>query len=190
MKTYTKLPIPKDSSWGKKTWKYYSPTWLNVFAEGVYNIIRWMPTIYKDKDWDDFYITRLLQVKIEHQREYLVKHNRHERISEDNFWMTVILNLIERENGEYYTMEKYEYVEMHDEILADGYKSEHVQDYINKYPGTYRKVIKLIDVGSPLARVYDIDKHYIAMQMGIQRQEKCRRLLFRILKDKSQQWWD
>jgi hypothetical protein len=101
--------------------------------------------------------------------------------------MTVILNLIERENGEYYTMEKYEYVEMHDEILADGYKSEHVQDYINKYPGTYRKVIKLIDLSD---KHLTIDKHYIAMQMGIQQQEKCRRLLFRILRDKSQRWWD
>ena len=75
MKVYTKLPMPADSSWGKKTWKYYSPIWFNIFAEGVYNIIRWIPTIYKDKDWDDFYITKLLQVKIEHQREYLVKHN-------------------------------------------------------------------------------------------------------------------
>ena len=187
MKMYTKLPMPKDSSWDKKTWKYYSPTWFNVFAEGVYNIFRWMPTIYKDKDWDDFYITRLLQVKIEHQREYLVKHNRHESTSEDNFWMTVVLNLIEREHEEYYTMEKYEYVERHDEILADGYKSEHVQDYINKYPGTYCQVIKSIDLSD---KHLTIDKHYIAMQMGIQRQIKCRHLLFRILKDKSQQWWD
>ena len=86
MKMYTKLPMPKDSSWGKKTWKYYSPIWFNTFAEGVYNIIRWIPTIYKDKDWDDFYITKLLQVKIEHQREYLVKHNRHENVANDNFY--------------------------------------------------------------------------------------------------------
>jgi len=188
MKTYTKLPMPKDSSWSKKTWKYYSPIWFNKFTEGVYNIIRWIPTIYKDKDWDDFYITKLLQVKIEHQREYLVKHNRHERISEDNFWMTVVLNLIEREHEEYYAMEKYEYIEMNDNLNTLTYKSEHLQDYINKYPGTYYKIIKSIDVGAP--RMHDIDKDYIALQMGIERQEKCRRLLFRILRDKSQQWWD
>ena len=187
MKVYTKLPMPADSSWGKKTWKYYSPIWFNMFAEGVYNIIRWIPTIYKDKDWDDFYITKLLQVKIEHQREYLVKHNRHENVDNDNFWMTVVLNLIEREHEEYYTMEKYEYVEMHDEILADGYKSEHLQDYINKYSGTYHRVIKSIDLSD---KHLTIDKDYIAFQMGIQRQEKCRRLLFRILEQKSRGWWD
>lgn len=187
MKVYTKLPMPTDSSWGKKTWKYYSPIWFNTFAEGVYNIIRWIPTIYKDKDWDDFYITRLLQVKIEHQREYLVKHNRHENIANDNFWMTVALNLIEREHEEYYIMEKYDYVEMKDEILADGYKSEHLQDYINKYLGTYHRVIKSIDLSD---KHLTIDKDYIAFQIGIQRQEKCRRLLFRILEQKSRGWWD
>jgi hypothetical protein len=102
--------------------------------------------------------------------------------------MTLVLNLIEREHEEYYVMERYEYIEMHDEILADGYKSEHIQDYINKYPSTYRKVVKSIDVGAP--RVYDITKDYIAIEMGRERQIKCRRLLFRILKDKAQQWWD
>ena len=188
MKVYTKLPMPADSSWGKKTWKYYSPIWFNMFAEGVYNIIRWIPTIYKDKDWDDFYITKILQVKIEHQREYLVKHNRHESIANDNFWMTVVLNLMEREHEEYYVMERYEYIEMHDEILADGYKSEHIQDYIDKYPGTYRKVVKSIDVGAP--RVYNITKDHIAIEMGRERQTKCRRLLFRILEQKSRGWWD
>jgi hypothetical protein len=187
MRTYTKLPIPNDSSWGKKTWKYYSPTWFVMFAEGVYNIFRWMPTIYRDKDWDNFYIIKLLQVKIEHQREYLVKHNRHESTNEDNFWMTVVLNLIERENEEYYVMEKYEYVEMHDDISKIEYKSEHLQDYINKYSGVYHRVIKSIDISD---KRLTIDKDYIASEIGRQRQEKCRRLLFRILHEKSQRWWD
>jgi hypothetical protein len=187
MKTYTKLPIPNDSSWGKKTWKYYFPSWFVMFAEGVYNISRWIPTIYKDKDWDYFYITRLLQVKIEHQREYLVKHNRHEHISEDNFWMTVLLNLIEREHEDYYNREKYEYVEMHDDVMAVGYKTEHLQDYINKYPGIYRRAIKSIDI---LDKYLTINKESIAMTMAAQRQEKCRRLIFKILQEKSQQWWD
>ena len=38
MKTYTKLPIPNDSSWDKKTWRYYSPSWFVMFAEGVYQL--------------------------------------------------------------------------------------------------------------------------------------------------------
>ena len=187
MKTYTKLPIPNDSSWDKKTWRYYFPSWFVMFVEGVYNIFRWIPTIYKDKDWDDYYITKLLQVKIEHQREYLVKHNRHESTSEDNFWMTVVLNLIEREHEEYYAMEKYEYVEMYDDIAKIEYKSEHLQDYINKYSGVYRRVIKSIDLSD---KHFSINKDSIALEIGRQRQEKCRRLLFRILHEKSQRWWD
>ena len=85
-------------------------------------------------------------------------------------------------------MEKYEYIEMNDNLNTLTYKSEHLQDYINKYPGTYYKIIKSIDVGAP--QMHDIDKDYIALQMGIERQKKCRRLLFKILQEKSQQWWD
>lgn len=179
--------MPTDSSWGKKTWRYYAPHWLVDIIDGVSNIIRWMPTIYKDKDWDDYYITKILQIKIEHQRDYLIGHNRTENTANDNFWMTVLLNLIEREHEEYYAMEKYDYVELHNDFTTPGYVSEDLQSYINKYPGTYRRVIKSIDINEYKGH---IDKDYIALQMGVMRQEKCRRLLFRILKDKSQQWWD
>ena len=50
MKRYEKLPIPSDSAWNRKTWRRYTPIWFNVFIEGVHNIFRWIPTIYKDKD--------------------------------------------------------------------------------------------------------------------------------------------
>lgn len=176
--------MPADSSWGKKTWRCYSPHWFTNIIDGVSNIIRWIPTIYKDKDWDDYYITKLLQVKIEHQREYLVKHNRHVNVDYDNFWMTVVLNLIEREHKEYYALEKYDYIEFNKEEPLSEYTSENLQDYINKYPGTYRRAIKSIPP-TP-----DINTDIISTFIGAYRQEKCRKLLFKILEQKSRGWWD
>ena len=73
MKTYTKLPLPKDSAWDRKTWRSHVHWRIKYFIDGVSNIIRWIPTLYHDRDWDEYFILRMLQKKIEHQRAYLVK---------------------------------------------------------------------------------------------------------------------
>jgi hypothetical protein len=98
MKKYTKLTLPVDSAWDRKTWRSYTPSWLKSFVDSTQNVIKWLPVIWKDRHWDDYYITKILQRKIELQRDYLVKANRHTDINRDNFWMTVVLNLIELEH--------------------------------------------------------------------------------------------
>ena len=195
MKEYKKLVLPEDTAWERKTWRNYTHWRIKYFIDGVHNIIRWIPTLYHDKDWDDYYITKMLQKKIEYQRDYLVKYNRHTRIDEDNFWMTVTLNLLEREHKEYYGLEYFDYFKS-DMIFKDvedepGYKSiefetkwEKLDDYINKYPGTKYRVIR------ENKGVDFTDKQRLAHYMASHRQQKCRNLLFEILKRKSSHWWD
>ena len=183
MKEYKKLTLPKDSAWERKSWRKYVHWRLRYFLDGVYNIIRWIPTIYKDKDWDDYYITKLLQKKIEHQRKYLVEANRHVNILTDNYWMTVVLNLIEREHEDHYGTEYMDYIEFGESILDDP-KSEHLIDYLHKYPNDVRRVLKKY-------KDNDFTDHYkLAMYVSMYRQSRCRNLLFEILKQKSASWWD
>lgn len=193
MKLYTKLPIPKDTAWDVKR----KPIWLRhinwrikEFFRSVYNVIRWLPIIWKDRDWDDYYITKLLQKKIEFQRAYLIKANRHTNISKDNFWMTVVLNLLERKHTEYYSREKYDYVVMSDKLFTDDgqftdYKSETLSEYIAKYPSAERavkaKYTKYPHFG---------DKDALSHFMCHYRQQKADDLIFEILKRHSAEWWD
>ena len=189
MKQYTKLPIPKDTAWERKRidnrllriihWRI-----KNVF-KGVWNIIRWAPTIYRDKDWDDYYITKLLQKKIEHQRKYLVKANRHTNVDRDNFWMTVVLNLIERKHEEYYGMERYDYIILNDDDILGDLLSENLDEYIAKYPAAKRAALKKYTKSSRLD-----DKETLSLYMGYIRQEKCDNLIYEILKRHSAEWWD
>ncbi len=61
MKTYKQLPIPEDSAWSRNT-LYGKLHWrIRYFLEGVKNIIRWIPTLYHDRDWDGVYILKILQ---------------------------------------------------------------------------------------------------------------------------------
>ena len=111
MKTYTQLPIPKDSAWERKTWRRYAPIWFNKFIDSVSNLFKWLPVIWKDRNWDGNYIFEILKHKLILQREYLVSKNRHMSIPITNRDITLCLNLIERIQEEYYEMEVYDYHE-------------------------------------------------------------------------------
>lgn len=195
MKTYTKLQLPKDSAWGRKTWRRYVHWKLKYFIDGVSNIIRWIPTLYHDRDWDDYFILKMLQKKIEHQRAHLVQENRHTNIDNDNYWMTVALNLIEREITEFYSLEKYEYMDVVIDFepcedrsmnyeMKTKIKEVYLDDYLKKYKSSIRRVMKI-------HRDKELrDKETLSMFVGIYNQQKNRKLLFTILERYSNRWWD
>jgi len=69
MKTYKQLIIPEDSAWDRNT-LYGKLHWrIRYVITGIKNIIRWMPTIYHDRDWDQWHIYNVLQKKIESKRQ-------------------------------------------------------------------------------------------------------------------------
>lgn len=186
MKLYTKLPIPKDTAWDvpRYKWQRYMHWRVKEFFRSMLNLIQWFTTIWKDRHWDDYYITKILQRKIELQRAYLVSANRHVNIDRDNYWMTVILNLLERKHVSYYEMEKYEYVTMGDAIF-DDYKSETLSEYIAKYPSAARAVKKKYP-NYPHFKDEDALSHFMCHY----RQEKADKLIFKILETHSAEWWD
>ena len=192
MKTYKPLKIPKDSAWERKSIKRYFPSFIDSFFTGIKNVIRWIPTIYKDRNWDDSYIFTILQKKIELQREELVNANRHTRIATDNRDMTIVLNLIERIKTEFYESEYLDYEEsklVFSEIPgkynSKGFDidiiSDRYDDFIKKYPSTVRKILKL----KP-----NIDKRTLCHYISMYNQQKAQDLLFRILNERIRWWWD
>ena len=65
--------------WVKDDLRYYHKDFYN----GVKNLIKWFPTIWKDRDWDSDFIYEILKNKIENQSHYINKHNRHTRAKRD-----------------------------------------------------------------------------------------------------------
>jgi hypothetical protein len=194
MKLYQKLKLPKNSAWDRVTWRRHIHWRIKYLIDGIHNIIKWVPTLFHDRDWDDYFITKLLQKKIEHQRAHLVESNRHTRVDEDNYWMTVVLNLLEREHEAYYECEYLDYIKQ-DMIFKDyegkpDYKIlelktkwENLDEYLDKYPGSIRRVLKRYPE-------QEFTKDLLAMYVARYNQEKCRNLLFEILKRYSNRWWD
>ena len=191
MKNYKKLTIPEDSAWDRSTiWKRIN--WrVRNFLIGCKNIIKWTPTLFKDRDWDQYHIYTILQKKIEFQRKEIVYANRSTRVWQDNRDMTIILNLLERVKDGYYESENTDYYEMKVETIpVDGTSlkemkfevlSERYDEYLNKYKSSARKVLK--EEG-------EIDKETLCMLVARHNQERARKLLFNMLNEKIEGWWD
>ena len=196
MKNYKKLIIPKDSVWDRKTlsarirrnlhWR------IRYFIGGCKNIIRWIPTLYKDKDWDDWYIFTILQKKIEFQRKEIIYANRHMDVDRDNRDMTIVLNLIERVKDEFYNTEylDYEESEFRFEPVEDNENlrslevdvlSERYDEFLKKYQSSVRKVLK---------ERPNLNKKDLCFYVSKHNQERAHNLLFKILKERMRWWWD
>jgi hypothetical protein len=193
MKNYKKLIVPNDSAWDRN-WLWRNLHWrVRYFITGVKNIFRWIPTLYKDKDWDGWYIYNILQKKIEFQRKEIVYANRHTDVDRDNRDMTIALNLLERVKEEYYGMEdfdysktKFDFIPVEDNPSLKEMKmtvlSENYDEFLKKYPSSVRKVLK--ENGN------DLEKRNLCHLVAKHNQEKARKLLFKLLEQKIERWWD
>lgn len=195
MKNYKLLTIPKDTAWERFTIRKYLPNWLLEITDGIENILIWLPTIYRDRHWDSHYIFEILKKKIELQREYLVSHNRHEGISNDNYYMTVCLNLIERVQEETYSTEYQDFHTTRSEFIPceGGYEdsfslhtillTERFNEFLNIYPLVVKK---LIEDNPELMN----DKQHLCFLVSKENQKRCDKLLFKILENNIKKWWD
>lgn len=193
MKTYKQLPIPADTAWdrntlfGKLHWR------IRYFLTGCRNLIKWAPTIYHDRGWDDSFILKILQKKIEFQRKQLVDANRHTRIDIDNRDMTLVLNLLERVREEYYQMECMDYWEsdiVFEKIPNDSSRKlvdivdkwEKFDEFLSKYPSSVRAVIK--------EHGQQDDKKRLCLLVSYYNHNKANKLLFKVLEERLAFWWD
>jgi hypothetical protein len=156
---------------------YYklTPRFIRRFLQGVENLVNWIPTVWTDHSWDHTFIYRILSKKLEIQREYLVLHGWHDSVESTNRYITLALNLIQRTSGEYYV----------DEFIEDYWDLYNIKanQYLTKYKSTTRKVLKQ---QPELAQ----DPSRLCSTVAYHQHEKCKRLLFKVLEEKIDYWWE
>lgn len=211
IKTYKQLTLPPDTAWDRKVynpirlldrWLYrnFTTSWIYInldkyifipldqFTTGIQNLIKWFPIIWKDRNWDHSYILEILQHKLILQREYLVSNNRHTMVDMDNKYITICLNLIERMKEDYYELEHYDYIDediwwTKDYSLESKINKENLDEYFAKYPLIVRRILN---------RKPGLNKKrmLLASKVADMNQQRCKRLLFKILNEKIEGWWD
>ena len=178
---------------------------IRYFINSIKNLIRWFPIIWNDRDWDDWYIYTILETKLKHQAKYIGDKDRHTRAKRDSELMRTCTRLIKKiKEEEYdsewmdYHMSNYNWLDIPDDPdskqLDIELKSETFDDYFLKYPTDYRRVIS--NARNQIFNIIDPElshterRQRIAMNMGIIRQERARKLLFKLLERNIECWWD
>jgi hypothetical protein len=184
-----------------RAWWYFSGKYMHRdFAQGVKNLWKWFPTIWRQRDWDDHFIYELIRVKLEFQAKYIGDRDRHTTAKRDAEKMRLVTRLIKLQQDDYYTIE---YMEYHDpsmsfkpvpgkpdrsEIVFEQ-TSERFDEYFAKYTRQYKRVlngdINLFGRPRPIT-----DKQVIAMEIAHENQARCQKLIFSIMHDNINGWWD
>lgn len=179
---------------------------IKEFRSSVKKLIRWFPIIWKDRDWDDHYIWEIMKNKLRWQAKYIGDRDWHTRAAMDAKRMRLCASLIDKVQDEFYGGEYMDYHESKFDFLdipdKPDYKqlhteitSERFDDYFKKYPLVYKKVLanKELQIFGIEAREGETEvdaKQRIAMNIGRYNHERARKLLFKIMEENIEGWWD
>lgn len=170
---------------------------MREFIEGVKNLIKWFPVIWRNRDWDHTFIYDILMFKLEQQAAYIGGKNRHMSAKRDAEIMLLCTKLIDLSSNEFYDMEYMNYNESDfnwlDVLDRPDLKeldivetSETYSEYFAKYPNMYRRVMNMKDP------IFELDgsKKAIAMNIAHYNNERCHKLLFKLMERNIRRWWD
>ena len=198
MEDFDKKPsIFRKFMWWLKDARYYHKD----FISGVKNLYKWLPIIWKDRDWDHFYIYQIIEFKLRGQAKYIGTKDRHTRAKEDARDMLICANLIAKIKDGYYDGEYMDYHESTFQFLPiedkPGFSelkidtiSEEFDSYFKKYPSWKKRAIKYIKENKDRFTSDHNDDKLVAMIMGDLRQEKAKDLVFKMMSNKIDGWWD
>ena len=196
----------EKESWIARKLNYISAWWNNegryyhkMFRTSVKNLIYWFPIIWKDRNWDSHYIFEIMMHKLKAQSKYIGNRDIHTRAQRDAEIMMTCVKLMKLVQDETYSSE---YADYHTtkhwfEDVPDkpGYSSweskllkENFDDYFKKYPLIYKRVLSGEGVFGREGR--EDDKQIIAMNMGHINHDRARKLLFKIMEQNIERWWD
>jgi len=181
--------------WDNIGWK------IRDIYRSIRSVIRWFPVIWNDRDWDDWYIYKILQTKLKFQSKYIGDRDIHTRAKRDAEVMNTCVRLIDKLMEDFYDME---YLDYHESTFSfvdsdkPDYKrleitdtSENFDEFFNKYPLVYKKVLK--DGDKNIFSLYEdgvLSKKRIAMNISQINHDRARKLLFNVMGDNINRWWD
>ena len=192
--SWIKRKIERISLW----WRFDGRFYHKDFIQGVKNIWKWLPIIWKDRDWDHSYIYNILQHKLKNQATYIGSKGFHINATRDAEVMKTCVRLIDKCKDEFYSSEYTDYHKTKHWFEPcegkEGYSTwesreleETFDEYFKKYPLIYKRAIN----GEGVFKLDDKkDKQRIAMNIAHINEERAHKLLFKIMEQNIRGWWD
>ena len=195
-RSWLRRQIDYISIWWRRDGKY-----LHLeFKRGIKNLIYWFPIIWRDRNWDSHYIFEILKHKLKAQSKYIGGRDIHTQAKRDAEIMMTCVRLMKLIQDEHYSSEYSDYhISKHwfkDIPDKPGYSTweskqlkENFDDYFKKYPLVYKRVLAGEGPFQPISFKQE-DKQRIAMNIGHINHDRARKLLFKIMEQNIEKWWD
>lgn len=177
-------------------WKFDGKYTIKNIKQGLKNLYVWFPIIWKDRNWDQGYIFDILAKKLTLQSQYIGQRDWHTTAKRDAEIMMTCVRLIEKVKEEYYQMEYFDYHEsrfLFNEIEGDSeYVSLDIQEVSENYDAYFKKYPLVYKTVTAKDRfIFDNDtKHHIAMNIAHHNHNRAKNLLFKIINEHIEGWWD
>jgi len=193
-RSWLRKKLDSISLWWEHNGRYLG----NEFIRGIENLWYWLPVIWKDRNWDHQFIFDILSHKLKAQSAYIGGRGLHVSAERDAEIMMTCVRLIEKVKDEYYGMEYMDYHKTKhwfEPADKEGYSTwesreleENFDDYFAKYPLIYKRVMN--DEGVFNREGREDDKHIIAMNIAHINHDRARKLLFKLIEQHIEGWWD
>jgi hypothetical protein len=179
---------------GYDWWFYKVELPLKNFKKGLINLYKWLPIVWKDRDYDHSYVLDILKFKLEEMSKYTTSRKYHSGWEQHVRDMNICISLIDKLN-DYYETEYFDYIDesfefvpiegstsytLESEVLRDN-----LDEFFAKNKLLYKKVVEQLK-----SKNLDNDRSYIAIRICRLKHSKAKRLLFNILNDQLESWWD
>ena len=193
-RSWLRKKLDSISLWWEHNGRYLG----NEFIRGIENLWYWLPVIWKDRNWDHQFIFDILSHKLKAQSAYIGGRDIHQNAKRDAEIMMTCVRLIEKVKDEYYGMEYMDYHKTKhwfEPADKEGYSTweskqieENFDDYFAKYPLIYKRVLN----GEGIFKLEgtDDDKQRIAMNIAHINHDRARKLLFKLMEQNIEGWWD
>jgi len=182
-------------------WRWEARHMHREFIQGVKNLWKWFPTIWNDRDWDHDFIYNMLAKKLEFQAKYIGDRGFYTEADHDAKRMRLVVKLIKLQQESFYTMEYMDYQVIENFFVPVDDKPEYLEwkqdavsetfvDYFAKYPLCHKRAIEYVMANKKRFTSDHTNDQLVAMVMGDIRQRKCNDLIFKIMSQDLQRWWD
>ena len=189
--------------WNDNIYLPYKYNYRYIFRDiinGISNLWKWFPIIWKDRDWDHFFIFEILKFKLQNQAKYIGDRNFHTRAKRDAELMILCTKLIDKLNSEFYGLEYQDYWDKEFSFGEPNEKgsrgmhfktiSKDLTPYFKKYPNSVRFLINTKNKFSGDIKLSFEDDERLALSLGNYNHQRAKKILFNILDRNIEGWWD
>ena len=151
---------------------------------GVENLIKWFSVIWINRDWDYWFIYKILHKKLDLMEKHIRKHDNHTRAQQDADSIKKCVLLLERLIKDEYHENAFK---PHEKKWGE---SDMIFTDIESSPGTCKLDIVYPNVNTPEDEELEKKDFKRAMDHEANMKQQDINMLFDLMKKHIQSWWD